>query len=309
LNVHSRARLQLIVAAVCFSTAGAALKACQLDAWEVASFRAAIAGLTVFALVPAARHGLGKPAALVAIPYTATALLFVLSNKMTTAASTIFLQSTSPLYIALLGPLLLKEKTRRRDLVFMAALAAGLALVLAGTPPPARTAPQPALGNALALGCGFTVAIMMMGLRRLARQGGDDEHAAPGAVVLGNALTFGTALLFALPIGPARVADWAILAFLGVVQIGAGYALMIAGLRHVPVLEATLLMFIEPVLSPVWAWLVHGEHPGGLVMVGGAVILGATAVSMAAQARFRDSGVPQPDSSVAETAPPRPSDR
>src|SRR6185503_1315194 len=124
----------------------------------------------------------------------------------------------------------------------------------------------------------------------------------------GNALTFGTALLFALPIGPARVADWAILAFLGVVQIGAGYALMIAGLRHVPVLEATLLMFIEPVLSPVWAWLVHGEHPGGLVVVGGAVILGATAVSMAAQARFRDSGVPQPDSSVAETAPPRPSD-
>ena len=307
MNVHQRARLQLVASAVCFSTAGAALKACQLDAWEVASFRAAIAGVTVFLLVPAARHGLGKPAALVAIPYTATALLFVLSNKMTTAASTIFLQSTSPLYIALLGPLLLREKARRRDVVFMAALAAGLALVLVGTPSPARTAPRPMLGNALALGCGFTVAVMMMGLRRLARHEHADESAAPGAVVLGNALTFGVALAFALPIGPARPADWAILGFLGVVQIGAGYALMIAGLRHVPALEATLLMFIEPVLSPVWAWLVHDEHPGAFVVAGGAVILGATAASLWAQARFRDGGVPQADSPPSRNpAPPPP---
>jgi drug/metabolite transporter (DMT)-like permease len=304
LNVHQRARVQLVASAVCFSTAGAALKACSLDAWEVASFRAAIAGITVFALVPAARHGLGRSAALVAIPYTATALLFVLSNKMTTAASTIFLQSTSPLYIALLGPMLLREKTRRRDLVFMAALAAGLALVLAGTPPPARTAPRPGLGNALALGCGFTVAVMMMGLRRLARHGGGDEAAAPGAVVLGNALTFGAALAFALPIGPARPADWGILLFLGVIQIGAGYALMLAGLRHVPALEATLLMFIEPVLSPLWAWLVHAEHPGAFVLAGGTVILAATAGSMWAQARFRDGAVPQPDSPPARNPPP-----
>jgi drug/metabolite transporter, DME family len=304
LNLHRRARLQLVAAAVCFSTAGAALKACQLDAWEVASFRAAIAGVTVFALVPAARHGLGARAALVAIPYTATALLFVLSNKMTTAASTIFLQTTSPLYIALLGPLLLREKTRRRDVVSMAVLAAGLALVLAGTPAAGRTSPRPGLGNALALGCGFTVAVMMMGLRRLARHEEEDQAAAPAAVVLGNALTFGVALSFALPIGPARPADWAILGFLGVVQIGAGYALMLAGLRHVPVLEATLLMFIEPVLSPVWAWLVHGEDPGALVVAGGAVILGATAWSIWRQARFRDGGVPQADSHPVSTPAP-----
>jgi drug/metabolite transporter, DME family len=280
LTVQQRARFQLVAAAVCFSTAGAALKACQLDAWEVASFRAAIAGLTVLALVPAARHGLTRRAAVVAIPYTATALLFVLSNKMTTAASTIFLQATSPLYIALLGPLLLHEKARRRDVVYMAVLAAGLVLVFLGLPPPARTSPRPLLGNVLAVGCGFTVAVMMMGLRWLARAGGGHEAAAPGAVVLGNLLTFALPLPLALPIGPAGPSDALILLFLGTVQIGAGYALMLGGLRHVPALEATLLMFIEPVLSPVWAWLVHGEHPGAWVVAGGVVILGATAASM-----------------------------
>jgi drug/metabolite transporter (DMT)-like permease len=292
LSPHQRARAQLVAAAVCFSTAGAALKACRLDAWEVASFRAGIAGLTVLALVPAARSGLSRRGALVALPYTATAILFVLSNKMTTAASTIFLQATSPLYIALLGPLLLHERTRRRELVYMAVLAAGLALVFLGVPPPARTSPRPLLGNVLAVACGFTVAVMMIGLRALARAGGD-EAAAPGAVVLGNLLTFSVALPFALPVGGSRPVDWAILGFLGVVQIGAGYALMLRGLRHVGALEATLLMFVEPVLSPVWAWLLHGEHPGSWVMAGGAVILSATAVYMWLE-RGRIAGVPVP---------------
>jgi drug/metabolite transporter, DME family len=295
LSPHQRSRLELVAAAVCFSTAGAALKACRLDGWEVASFRAAIAGLAVLALVPAARHGLSPRAAVVAVPYTATAILFVLSNKMTTAASTIFLQSTSPLYIALLGPLLLHEKTRRRDLVYMAVLAAGLALVFLGVAPPARTSPRPRLGNVLAVACGFTSAVMMMGLRWLARAGGGHEAAAPGAVVLGNLLTFATALTLALPVGNARTADWLILLFLGVVQIGAGYALMLAGLRHVPVLEATLLMFLEPVLSPVWAWLAHGERPGPWVLAGGAVILGATAVSMwRDRDRLAGTAIPHP---------------
>ncbi|HVR72016.1 MAG TPA: DMT family transporter [Vicinamibacteria bacterium] len=293
MSPQQRARLELIAAAVCFSTAGAALKACRLDGWEVASLRAAIAGVTVLALVPLARRGLTPRAAIVAVPYTATALLFVLANKMTTAASTIFLQSTSPLYIALLGPWLLHEKTRRRDLLYMGVLAAGLVLVFLGVDPPARLSPRPLLGNVLAVGCGFTVAVMMIGLRRLARAGASNEAAAPGAVVLGNLLTFTVALPFALPLGPARPSDWLILAYLGVVQIGAGYALMLRGLRHVPALEATLLMFVEPVLSPVWAWIVHGEAAGPWVVAGGFVILGGTAVYLWAQ-RGGLTGVPGP---------------
>jgi drug/metabolite transporter (DMT)-like permease len=177
----------------------------------------------------------------------------------------------------------------------MAVLAAGLALVFLGVDPPARTSPRPLLGNVLAVSCGFTVAVMMMGLRWLARAGGGHEASAPGAVVLGNLLTFAVALPLALPVGPARTADWLVLLFLGVVQIGAGYALMLAGLRHVPVLEATLLMFIEPVLSPVWAWLVHGERPGPWVLAGGAVILGATAVAMwRDRDRLAGAAVPHP---------------
>jgi drug/metabolite transporter (DMT)-like permease len=147
-------------------------------------------------------------------------------------------------------------------------------------------------GKLLAALCGFTVALMMIGLRWLGRTEASTVNGAPAAVVLGNVLAVAAVLPFALPVRAARLTDWMLLGYLGVFQLGAGYALMIAGLRHVPVLEATLLMFVEPVLSPVWAWLVHGEHPGPWVFLGGAVILVSTALWMRIDASRTDAPAP-----------------
>jgi DME family drug/metabolite transporter len=276
LSPRARSRAQLVGAAVLFSTGGAALKACTLDAWQVASFRGGIAALAVLALVPASRRRFTLRMAVVAVAYAATALLFVRANKLTTAAATIFLQSASPLYIALLGPFLLGERPRRRDLACMAGMAVGLVLIFLGLEAPADVSPDPVQGNLLGAACGVTVALMMIGLRWLGREGGG--NAAPAAVVLGNLLAFAVALPFAWPVSGARALDWAVLGYLGVFQIAVAYALLLAAMRHVSALDASLLLFVEPVLSPVWAWLLHGERPGALVLAGGAVILGATAL-------------------------------
>ena len=131
---QTRCRLQLVAGAALFSTAGAAIKACDLTSWQVASFRAGVAAIAVLLLVPAARRGVSARAALVGVVYAVTVVLFVLANKLTTAASTIFLQATSPLYIVLLQPLLLRERVARSDLGALAALGAGLVLVLLGRP-------------------------------------------------------------------------------------------------------------------------------------------------------------------------------
>ena len=66
--------------------------------------------------------------------------------------------------------------------------------------------------------------------------------------------------------------------YLGVVQLGLAYVFLARAITRVPALEASLFLLVEPVLSPVWAWLVHGESPGPLAVVGGVVILTATAV-------------------------------
>jgi drug/metabolite transporter (DMT)-like permease len=267
-------RLQLLGSAALFSTGGAAIKLCALTGWQVVSFRAAIAALTVLVLLPEARRRWSVPALAVGVLYAATAILFVTSNKLTTAANTIFLQSTSPLYIALLSPWLLRERVRGRDLAFMASLAVGLVLIFLGTEAPMATAPDPARGNVLAAFSGLSCGLMLIGLRWLEREA---SGSAATAVVVGNTTAFLAALPLALPVH-VRPADGLILAYLGVFQIGVGYLLLLWALRRVGALEATLLLFIEPVLSPIWSWLVHGERPGAWSLAGGVVILAATAV-------------------------------
>jgi drug/metabolite transporter (DMT)-like permease len=274
----SRARLEILATALLFSTGGAAIKATAFGSWQVASLRSGVAAVAVWLLVPAARR-LPRGRALcitawVALGYAATLILFVLANKLTTAANTIFLQATAPLYILLLGPLWLHEPIRRHDLAFMAAIAGGMALCVAGRQPAFATAPDPVRGNLLAALSGLTYALMLVGLRWLGKGTG---HAAP-AVALGNLFAFLIALPFALPLTPHSTADWAVIFYLGTLQIGLAYALLVRAIPHLPALEVSLLLFLEPALNPILAWLVHGEYPGRFALAGGLVIIGATGV-------------------------------
>jgi drug/metabolite transporter, DME family len=274
--------LRIVAAAALFSTAGAAIKSCGLTGFQVTCFRSAVAAVTILVLMPEARRGWTWAAALVSLAYTACMTLFVLSTKLTTAANAIFLQATSPLYILLLGPWLLGEPVRRRDLALLAPLALGLGLFFVGIDSPVATAPDPVRGNVLAAGSGLAIALLVVGLRWLASRGRGEGAAA---VLMGNVVGFLATLPAAVPVAEPRLADALILLYLGVFQLGLAYVLVTRAIAHVPALEASMLLFIEPVLNPVWAWLVHGEVPGVWARVGGALILGTTAVQTLLEAR------------------------
>jgi drug/metabolite transporter (DMT)-like permease len=268
------ARLRLLGAALLFSTGPAAIKACQLGQWQVAGFRSGTAALALFLLVPASRR-LGPPRLwLVGFAYSGTLVCYAVANKLTTAANAIFLQSTAPFYLLVLSPLLLHEKVRRRDLLFLAAVLGGMALLIGGQDDPSAVATDPATGNLLSLISGVLWALTLLGLRWLER-GGSGGLGAP-AVAIGNTLAFLICLPLALPLGPSRPVDWLWILYLGVVQIGLSYFLLTRAMGHVPALEASLLLMLEPVLTPLWAWLAHGERPTGWALAGGGVILGAT---------------------------------
>ncbi|HVS08363.1 MAG TPA: DMT family transporter [Planctomycetota bacterium] len=270
-------RLQVLAAAALFSTGGAAIKACSLGAWQVASFRSGIAALALLVLLPAARRGWSRRTLAVGVVYAATVILFVAANKLTTSANTIFLQSTAPLYVLLLGPRLLGERIRPRDVALMAAIALGMGMFFVGTEAPLATAPDPVLGNVLAALSGVTFALTILGMRWLARSS-PGGGSALAAVAAGNLLAFLLALAPALPVGPSRPGDWVLLLFLGVVQIGVAYAALAAGMSRVPAFEASILLLVEPVLNPIWSFAVHGEVPGPWALAGGGLILAATAL-------------------------------
>ena len=284
-----KARLQLVLAALCFSTAGAAIKWCAFGASQIAAFRALVAMLAILVLIPEARQRWSWRVGLVGIAYAAAGLLFVFANKLTTAADTVFLQATNPLFVVALAPWLLKERVRAADLAFMGVLAVGLALLFVGGHRRFATAPDPFVGNVLAAGSAVAWAFTVTGYRWLARQGheyGAGHGPIAAAAACGNLIVFLVCLPGALPFAAGRGADWLIVIYLGVFQLGLAYVFLSRAITRVPALEASLFLLVEPVLSPVWAWLAHGETPGPLAAIGGALILTATALKS-----WRDTAV------------------
>lgn len=277
-----RYRWYLVAAALLFSTGGAAIKAVSLTGWQLASFRSGVAALVLLAL-PEARRGWSWRVAPVGLAYATTLVLFVLANRMTTAANAIFLQSTAPLYVLLLSPWLLREPVRKSDLVFAAAVAGGMVLLFLGSEQAAATAPFPRRGNLVGLASGLVWALTLTGLRWLGRGGVRNSALAP--VAAGNLLACLAALPMALPVAAWSPRDAAVILYLGVVQIGLGYVFVTRAIRHVPAFEATAVLLLEPVMNPVWAWLVHGERPGAWALAGGLIILAATLGNTWRQAR------------------------
>jgi drug/metabolite transporter (DMT)-like permease len=300
-----RSRLAVMAAALLFSSGGAAIKLTTLPWAQVAGLRAGIAAVVLLAVLRPHWRSFGLASLGIGAAQAATMLLFVTGNKLTTAANVIFLQSTAPLYVLLLGPLLLGERRQRGDLAFLALFALGLALFFVGQPPPQATAPDPLLGNLLSLASGLSWAATVLGMRGLALR----QHAAAlarvasaeglvtardrdfvsAATVLGNLIVFVLCLpsIAAAPIPAGR--DAAILVWLGVFQVGFAYSLFTRGVRGVRAFDATLLTLIEPVLNPVWTWLVHGETAGPFAVAGGVVILGTSVLRSWWVARAADA--------------------
>ena len=279
----------MLAAALLFSTAGAAIKLTTLSIWQVAGFRAGIGAVTLWLLMPRARRGWTAGTWLTGLAYAVTVILFVAANKTTTSANAIFLENTAPLYMLLLGPLLLREPVRRVDLAVIAAVVAGAALLLQGSSleaGAAGTAPNPGLGNVLALISGLTWALTIVGLRRESRHSAVAHDAGAAAIIAGNGIAFAVCLPLALPVQPTSFISGAALVYLGVFQVAMAYVFLTRSLKRVRGLEATTLLLIEPVFNPIWTWVVQGERPGARAVAGGALIVLSTFAATVWRAKF-----------------------
>ncbi len=199
-----------------------------------------------------------------AVAYTGCTVLFAAATKLTTAANAILLQYTAPVYVALLGAWLLKERPRRADWITMAFVFTGMAIFLFD-----GLRFNNLTGILLAIASGVSFAFMIV-LLRMQRDG-----SPLSSIVLGNLLGFFIGLPSMLGAPFPDNGSLAALFILGVVQLGFAYILYARAIRHVTALEGVLIPVIEPILNPLWVMLVIGEVPSSLALIGGGIVLGA----------------------------------
>ncbi|MGE3772933.1 MAG: DMT family transporter [Gammaproteobacteria bacterium] len=285
MNPQALAYLQIVCGAVLLSSGSAAIKATQFDAFQLAGVRAVvIVAFMTLAVRPALRL-FDRTLLPAAVAHAATTILFMLGNKLTTAATAIFLQYTAPLYLLLLGPWLLKEPVARRDVAYVGLLLVGMVMLLLNPPARAATASNPVLGGIVAACCGVTWAFTTLTMRGLARDPQAGFQRTIASIIVAN-VALAVVLLPLFPPGAdARALDFGLAAYMGVLQLGTAFILVTLGLRRVTALEGALLLLIEPVLNPIWVYFVHGETLGAWGLAGGALILAATGTRAVVNAR------------------------
>ena len=202
-----------------------------------------------------------------------TAFLFALS--MTTTANTLVVMSVSPLLTALFASMFLKDPVPLRTWLAAGVAAIGIALMFS------FSLEKHFLGMAVAFLIPVAAAINVVVLRASAAK----LDLVP-AIMLGGALSCLIALPFALPFS-ATPRDLALLAFLGVTQLGLPCMLLVLASRALLAPEIALLGLLEVVLGPLWAWLGAGEEPARHTLTGGAVVLAALAANELATLRRR----------------------
>ena len=276
-----------MAAALLWSTGGLFIKWTKLSGLELSFFRSFFALFTVALFTRREGFGINLVSAAGAVLYAVLLILFVLATKETTAANAIFLQYTAPVYLLIFEPLFYKEKFRFRDLITVLICIGGMTLFFVG-----QLRPQDVTGNILALASGFCFALYFLLLRHPRAR--DVNRAS--SVIYGNLL----AVLLTAPWGLAAVQginshDLLSVIYLGVVQIGVAYTFFtIAMARGVRSLDAGIMGYIEPVLNPVWVFLVLGERPSEWALLGGGIIILAVVVHMLADAREKRQAASPP---------------
>lgn len=259
---RNKAIVFVFISAVLWSTNGLFIKLIDLGPLTIVGVRSAIAAVMMIAIFNKnLRFNLSFPQLAGAVAYSATVILFVTATKMTTAANVVFLHYTAPVFTALLGAWLLREKVSRLDWLIMAVVLGGMALLFLD-----EFTPGGMWGNILAMISAVTVAFMILFLR-LQKSGSTLE-----TIIIGNLITAVVCAYWVIQEPPTAV-SWLPLLYMGTIQIGLSFIMYCSAIRYLAALDAVLIQTIEPLLNPIWVVLVIGEAPGIWALAGGGIVL------------------------------------
>jgi len=262
-NPKKRATVYLVISALLWSLGGVFIKLIDWNPIAIAGMRSAVSALFIWAFIKKPTFNWSKAQILGAFSYATTVITFVVANKMTTGANAILLQYTAPIYVALFGMFFVKEKATKVDWLTMLAVFIGMILFFIGD-----LDTRNMWGNFWAVVSGISFAGVALSLRM-------QKDASPlESVLLGNILTAIIGIPFMLQSKPTTL-SWVGLVLMGTIQLGLPYIIYAKAIKTVSALEATLIPVIEPIVNPIWIFLIVGEVPGKWAFIGGAIVITA----------------------------------
>jgi len=277
------ARLHLIGAACAaagatFWSLGALfIRLVEVDAWTLLFWRSTFIALgmlvylavvnrgQVFAILKGASWGLALAGLFMAL----SMVLYINSITRTSVANCLFILAINPFLAAMLAWAVLGERVTGRTWIAMAIALLGMVAMVWDSLDTGNW-----FGDLLAVGCAATFACTMVILRKLKNQ-----DTLPQVVFAGL-----WAMVLTLPVASpldTSLRDILLCAFMGICSLGVGMLLFVHGLKHITAAEAGLLSLLESILAPIWVWLVIGEKPSTMALIGGAIVLGAVAMQAA----------------------------
>lgn len=266
-DVRIKAIIMQIGAAVLWSFGGMLIKLVDLHPIAITGIRSVIAVLIILPFLKRSAFTLTRDKVFGGLAYASMVLLFVSSTKSTTAANAILLQYSAPIYIAIFGGWLLKEKARLKDWVTIAFVIGGMLLFFIGD-----ISGGSMKGNILAILSGVALAFNTIFMRR-------QKHADPlENAFWGSVITILASLPFMFRTMPST-SSWIGLILLGVFQLGLSYILYAKAIKNITALESTFISLVEPLLNPLWVFLTVGELPTSLSVIGGIVVLASITIN------------------------------
>jgi DME family drug/metabolite transporter len=261
-------RLWVALAAVMWSSSGLFAKATMFEVWPVESrglvlafWRALFAGLL---LLPFVRQPKWDARLIpLCIAFAVMNVMYLSSMTLTTAANAIWLQSTAPWWVFLVGVAILREPFPRSERVPLVIGGLGMAIILWY-----ELAGQAQIGVLLGLISGFAYAGVVLSLRALR---GLETFWIVAIAHLFTALAIFPVVLY-VDVWPS-LDQLPVLAGFGMFQMALPYVFFARGLRSITSQEATGIGLLEPILLPLWVYLAWGEAPAPWTLVGGGLIL------------------------------------
>ncbi|MDO5547603.1 MAG: EamA family transporter [Eubacteriales bacterium] len=266
MTTNSSSRLgigMMLCASLLFSTGGLL---CKMIPWSPLAINGvrSLLSLAVFALFfRLAHHKLkwNRTVFLGALSTLGVTTLYIMANKLTTAANAIILQYTAPIWIILFMALWFHVRPTKPDLITAAVVFAGILCFFLDS-----LAAGSLLGNLCAIFSG-----MFYGILFLLNQFPDGDSLS--SLFFGQ--VFSVVFLSPMVLRESNFAPQTLCAIvlLGVLQVGIAYICFSIGTKHTNPLSAALINGIEPVLNPVLVAVFWGETITPLSFAGAVIVL------------------------------------